>query len=161
MEHVGIPAHPDGEATAAGPVGAATHRGVEYRDTVVGECRVDASHHRRRVGAEIEVGRPRSSTLDQAAVTQRDGLNLGGARQRREHDIAHRGDLGRRVLPLGTGVEVSRRRLTIQIVHDQRSAGGEQVRRHRRPHRAEPDESDDHVSPLLLPHPVLAATTTA
>jgi len=88
---------------------------------------------------------------------ERYGFDLGGAGQRREHDLGRRADLARAVRPRGARGQVRRRRLAAHVVDDQLVAALLDIGGHAGPHDAETDEPDFHDCPPKTPLAMRAA----
>jgi hypothetical protein len=106
---------------------------------------VQVAHHIDRVGGQIEPGGTLAEAFREAVLAKADLLHVGRRRQRGEHQIDRLGQGARALHPHRAGIQMPRRRLPRQVVHDEVVPGLLQIAGHAGTHHAEPDESDFHL----------------
>jgi hypothetical protein len=149
FEIAGIAADHDRQCTRRRAAHPARNRSVEEpQATFLEACR----HPLRRAGIDrrhVDAEPPGGGALDDPALTEIGGLDIGRGRQHRNHEVAIRRRFARRPCPPGTQPHRSGERARHHIEGDDLEALFDEVGQHRLPHRPGPDKPDLHRCVLL------------
>ena len=126
---------------------AAADGRIEHRDTFFSEGLLQAPDQCRRIGREIRIDRSLADPVDNRVLAaERDGLDLFGSGERREHELCVFGRIGGSVGPLRAARQMGIGHALADIVDGQAVASLDQIKRHRAAHIAESDKSNSHRS---------------
>ncbi len=151
VEHCLVATDPDRELAAIGSARSAADRRIEQRNPFFGELRMHLPDQTDRVGGKVEPHRTFAEPMHHAVFAETDGFNVRRRGQRGEHHVALFGNGARTFGPVRPGVEMVRRRLPAQIVHNQLVSRLLQVAGHAGAHHPKSDKSDWHRRSLRLP----------
>ena len=141
-----IAADDDGDLAGGGEVHAAGDRRLEAVDPLRGGERREALELVAVVRARVDPGSARSEPLEQAALAREHVRDGPRRRQAGEDGVRGGADLRGRVGPGRSVGDELPRRVGVAVVHGQREAGGEEVRRQRPAEVAEADEAEAQVA---------------
>ena len=151
FEIAGIAADHDRQCARRGAAHPARNRCIEEPDATFLEAR---RHSLRGAGIDcrhVDAEPPGGGLLDDPALSEIGGLDIGRGRQHRNDEVAIRRRFARRSCPPGTQPYRSVERARHDIEGDDLEALLDEVGQHRLPHRPGADESDLHggESPLV------------